>query len=51
MTPDEALSYGLIDQVIQHKKMIARPKIPSLKVFILQFFGAIFILYAFLIIY
>jgi len=32
MTPDEALSYGLIDTVIQHKNMIARPKIPSLKV-------------------
>ena len=32
MTPDEALSYGLIDSVIQHKKMIAKPKIPSLKV-------------------
>lgn len=32
MTPDEALAYGLIDEVIQHKKMIARPKIPSLKV-------------------
>jgi len=32
MTPDEALSYGLIDEVIQHKNMIARPKIPSLKV-------------------
>ena len=32
MTPDEALSYGLIDEVIQHKNMIARPKVPSLKV-------------------
>lgn len=32
MTPDEALAYGLIDEVIQHKNMIARPKIPSLKV-------------------
>ena len=32
MTPDEALAYGLIDEVIQHKKMIPRPKIPSLKV-------------------
>jgi hypothetical protein len=32
MTPDEALSYGLIDSVIQHKKMIPKPKIPSLKV-------------------
>lgn len=32
MTPEEALSYGLIDEVIQHKRMIARPKIPSLRV-------------------
>lgn len=32
MTPDEALSYGLIDSVIQHKNMIKTPKIPSLKV-------------------
>lgn len=32
MTPEEALSYGLIDEVISHKNMIARPKIPSLKV-------------------
>lgn len=32
MTPDEALSYGLIDEVIQHKNMIARPRIPALKV-------------------
>jgi len=32
MTPDEALAYGLIDEVIQHKNMIARPKIPSLRV-------------------
>jgi ATP-dependent Clp protease, protease subunit len=32
MTPEEALSYGLIDEVIQHKKMIKTPKIPSLKV-------------------
>jgi hypothetical protein len=32
MTPDEALSYGLIDEVIKHKMMIPNPKIPSLKV-------------------
>jgi ATP-dependent Clp protease protease subunit len=32
MTPTEALSYGLIDQVIQHKNMIPNPKIPSLRV-------------------
>lgn len=32
MTPDEALSYGLIDSVIQHGNMIAKPKISSLKV-------------------
>lgn len=32
MTPEEALSYGLIDEVIQHKNMIPRPAMPSLKV-------------------
>ena len=32
MTPQEALSYGLIDEVIQHKNMIKTPKIPSLRV-------------------
>jgi len=32
MTPDEALSYGLIDEVIQHKNMLPRPAMPSLKV-------------------
>ena len=32
MTPTEALSYGLIDEVIQHKHVIPNPKIPSLKV-------------------
>ena len=32
MTPDEALSYGIIDEVIKHKMMIPNPKIPSLKV-------------------
>ena len=32
MTPDEALAYGLIDEVIQHKNILSRPKIPSLKV-------------------
>ena len=32
MTPEEALSYGLIDYVIPHKNMIKTPKIPSLKV-------------------
>ena len=35
MTPEEALSYGIIDEVIQHKNMIKSPKIPSLKVPIL----------------
>lgn len=32
MTPEEALAYGLIDEVIPHKNMIQRPKIPDLKV-------------------
>ena len=32
MTPEEALAYGLIDEVIQHKMVLPRPKIPSLKV-------------------
>eukprot|EP01041_Mallomonas_annulata_P011422 gene11422-23894_t len=32
MTPQEALSYGLIDEVIQHKFMLPTPKIPSLTV-------------------
>lgn len=32
MTPNEALTYGLIDEVIQHKNMISKPKVPSLKV-------------------
>ena len=32
MTPDEALAYGLIDEVIQHKFMIDKPKVPKLKV-------------------
>lgn len=32
MTPEEALAYGLIDEVIQHKNMLPTPKIPSLKV-------------------
>ena len=32
MTPEDAKAYGLIDTVIQHKRMIATPKIPSLKV-------------------
>ena len=31
MTPNEALSYGIIDEVIQHKYMIPDPKIPMLK--------------------
>jgi hypothetical protein len=31
-TPLEALSYGIINEVIQHKFMIPTPKIPSLKV-------------------
>lgn len=33
MTPEEAKDYGIVDEVIQHKLMIPRPKIPSLKVF------------------
>ena len=32
MTPLEAKDYGLIDEVIPHKRMIATPKIPSLRV-------------------
>lgn len=32
MTPEEALDYGLIDEVIQHKRVLPRPSIPSLKV-------------------
>jgi hypothetical protein len=32
MTPDEALSYGLIDEVIKTKNILPTPKIPSLKV-------------------
>lgn len=32
MTPQEALAYGIIDEVIQHKFMIPTPKIPSLQV-------------------
>ena len=32
MTPTEALAYGIIDEVIQHKNMIKDPKIPNLKV-------------------
>ncbi len=32
MTPEEAKAYGIIDQVIPHKRMIKSPKIPSLKV-------------------
>ena len=32
MTPEDAKAYGIIDTVIQHKRMIATPKIPSLKV-------------------
>ena len=31
MTPEEALAYGLIDEVIQHKFMIERPKVPKLR--------------------
>ena len=38
MTPQEALSYGLIDEVIQHKNMIKTPKIPSLRVRSLFFY-------------
>ena len=37
MTPQEALSYGIIDEVIQHKNMIKTPKIPSLRVSLLKF--------------
>lgn len=32
MMPEEALEYGLIDEVIQHKFMIERPPVPKLKV-------------------
>ena len=32
MTPQEALHYGLVDEVVQHKRMLPAPKIPSLKV-------------------
>jgi ATP-dependent Clp protease protease subunit len=32
MTPQEALAYGLVDEVVQHKRMLPAPKIPSLKV-------------------
>lgn len=32
MTPEEALTFGLIDEIIPHKNMIPRPKIPDLKV-------------------
>lgn len=32
MTPQEALQYGLIDEVIQHKRVLPDPKIPSLRV-------------------
>jgi ATP-dependent Clp endopeptidase proteolytic subunit ClpP len=33
MTPEESLSYGIIDEVIQHKNMLKeRPKVPKLKV-------------------
>ena len=32
MTPEDALAYGIIDEVIQHKMMIPTPKIPELKV-------------------
>lgn len=32
MTPNEALDYGIIDSVIQNKRSIPTPKIPSLRV-------------------
>lgn len=32
MTPQEARAYGLVDEVVQHKRMLPAPKIPSLKV-------------------
>lgn len=32
MTPEDAVAYGIIDEVIQHKMMIPTPKIPSLQV-------------------
>lgn len=32
MTPEDALTYGLIDEIISHKNMIPRPKIPDLRV-------------------
>ena len=41
MTPNEALAYGLIDEVIQHKNMIKDPKIPSLRV--IYFFPPVYI--------
>lgn len=32
MTPVEARDYGIVDEVIQHKRVLPDPKIPSLKV-------------------
>lgn len=32
MTPEEALHYGLVDEVITHKVPVARPRMPSLSV-------------------
>jgi len=32
MTPSEALSYGLIDEIVKTKMSIKDPKIPSLRV-------------------
>ena len=32
MTPDEAKDYGLIDEVIFHKRIMPKPKVASLKV-------------------
>jgi ATP-dependent Clp endopeptidase proteolytic subunit ClpP len=49
MTPDEALTYGLIDEVIQHKNMIKRPKIPSLKVYFFSFFAKTKIIFVYLV--
>lgn len=32
MTPEEAQEYGLIDEIIHHKRTISKPKIPDLTV-------------------
>lgn len=40
MTPSEARQYGLIDEVVQHRRVLPDPKIPSLKVNPAQFYVA-----------